>query len=240
MTVAKIGALLILLVIIPLPVSADQVVYAEDFESGSLDGWYTLGAIDEGYDYWIQSGELWGRASSGGDCSYHPTAHGYAVIDSLIVSDVVLDITLTNRNACGWFGVLLRVTEESWAHESDVGYWRLFLDPGAQVMAVQYWDYGDTSCGSGAISYSFGTNVPHYFRIVLVGSTIQLLEKPSPSADYDLVYTTTCPNGSLEGRVAVVVGQAAKHASFDDIIITAIGVSPVQEATWGAVKALYR
>lgn len=134
----------------------------------------------------------------------------------------------------------MRVTEESWANESDIGYWRLFLDPGAQVMAVQYWDYGDTSCGSGQISYSFGINVPHYFRIVLVGSTIQLLEKPSPGGEYQLLYTTTCGNGSLEGRMAVVVGQAAKHASFDDIVITAVGVSPVGEATWGTIKALYR
>ncbi len=206
---------------------ADELVYADDFEDGTLDGWHTFGAADEGYDFWISDGELWGRSSSGGDCSHHPNAHGIAMISDLFVSDVTVDITMTNRNYCGWFGLLLRVTDQTWTSWDEIGYWRVFVDPGASVLSVEYMDHSSGPCPEfGSMYDPYTVDVPHYYRVVLAGQTMQLFEKPSPEAQYELRYTAVCETGSLGGYVGVAVGQAGKHASFDDIAIYATGASP--------------
>jgi hypothetical protein len=38
----------------------------------------------------------------------------------------------------------------------------------------------------------------------------------------------------------VAVGQAAKLADFDDIIIREAGASPVEQSSWSLIKALFR
>ena len=236
----SVTAAVLVLLLAAMPAMADQLLFADDFEDGQLDGWYAFGAADEGYDFWSSGGERGGRATDDSDCSYHPGGRGVAMIDGLYVSDVVVDITMTNRNSCGWFGLLLRTTESSWTSWGDVGYWRIFVDPGASVLSIEYMDHDSPCPGWGSTTEPYNVNVPHYYRLALVGQTMQLFEKPSPEGDYELRYTTTCETGSPAGYVGVAVGQAAKHASFDDISIYAVGASPVEQSTWSAIKGLYR
>jgi hypothetical protein len=240
MRVIAIAALI--LVASTLAAAQQQLVFSDDFEDGVLDGWHEFSTRDNGYDFWFQGGQLWGRASSGGDCSACSGCDGIITVDGLVVDDVMVEVKLTNRNHCGLFCIYLRVTEPTFAQHEDVDLWMVVFDPGTnlvEVVAVHEWS-AIPGCRIIDNSFNFGIDVPRYFRVILYGQTMELWHATEAGGDYSHLHTITCPEGSTSGYVGLRVVSSGKIVSFDDFRVYTPAGSPAELGSWSIIKALYR
>ena len=223
---------------------ADEVAFFDNFNDGNIDGWVTFG-YEATHSIWCQGSELWGRASSGSDCCHCPSCGAVAVVDDLICTDFTVELKITNHNNCGGFGLLLRIEEETWASGEDLAYldhWLVYFDPG---YSSGYWSMGarvdgiymDPGVAEGTLS--FGIGVAHYFRVVLHGQSMELWHRADGAPGYSHIHTLNVSGGATEGYIGLAISQSAKHASFDDVIVYS-HETPVEQSTWGNVKALYR
>ena len=224
----------------PGSVSAEQIIFLDNFNDGLLDGWHTFGVDDQGFDFWIQDSQLWGKASSGADCCHCPNCRGVAMVDDLVVGDFTLEIEITNRNACGWLGVLMRTSQPTWSSWEEVEYWQIGIDPGARYFCAGARDAWITHPGFVEDwDFDFGTHIAHYFRIVMAGPVMEVWHRTDSRGEFQLLYTITTEEGTAEGHLGVIVGQAAKRGSFDDVVVYAEETT-VQPYSWSCIKALYR
>jgi len=236
-------ALLVVLLMLSLATAAlgQSLLFMDDFDDGVFDGWHHFSVVEAGYDFWFQGGELWGRSSSLNDCGHCPGCDGIALIDDLIVGDIALEVKVTNRNSCGLICLFLRVTEPYYSSHDDADRWVVIFDPGTSIYEIAAQQGAGWIPGCQIIdSFSFGVNVPHYFRVELVGHTMTLWHRLLPTDDYELLNTLTCAAGSDAGYAGLRVCSSGKHVSFDDYTLYDLGASPAVQGTWSTVKALYR
>ena len=237
---AHIGFAVLMMASVAATACGQQILFHDDFEAGNLDQWSTFGVNDVGSSVWVEHGKLWAEASSSGDCSYS-ISHAVALVQGLLLTDFELETSITNLDACGWLGFRLRTTQEVWTSWSDIDCWSIEFDPGACCLFVGAKN-GTTVCDGSIFdwSYCFGTDVTHYIKIVVQGSTIELWDKIDPEGDYALLHRVTCEFAPPAGYATFIAGQSAKTGWVDDFTIRSVGASPVEEATWARVKALYR
>ena len=224
--------------------SAQELVFFDNFNDGNLDGWTAFGTGGAGHLVWVEDSELWVRASSGGDCSACSQCKGCATIDGLLVRDFTIELKMTNHNNCGQVQLRLRTEQPTWSSQDELGnmdHWMVSFDPGLdnwQLGARVDGLYLDPGLLQG-FDFPYGIGVPHYFRIVLVGQTLDLWHRTEGGGDYQLAHSLTVEGGATEGYVVLVASQSAKHGSFDDVFVYAHN-TPVEQGTWGSIKALYR
>ena len=219
---------------------SQEVLFQDDFADGVMDGWHHLSTLDAGYAFWVQGGELWGKASSGANCSACSGCNGIAIIDDVVARDVTFECKLTNRNSCGLIHVRLRLSDDDFSSDDGVHFWHVTFDPGVSFYSLGAKVGSTYHEGTVTGTFSYGIDVPRYIRLVLVDQTIELWIS-ADGEEYQFVDSSTCPDGySQPGYVAVKVGSSAKHASFDDVSVLRLGASPVAPASWGTIKAMYQ
>jgi hypothetical protein len=134
----------------------------------------------------------------------------------------------------------MRTSQPSWSSWDEVEYWQIGIDPGAQYFCAGARDAWATYPGFVEhYGFSFGTNIAHYFRIVMAGPVMEVWHRTGSSGPFSLMHSITTEEGPTEGYLGVIVGQSAKHGSFDDIVVFA-EETPVQPSSWSCIKALYR
>jgi hypothetical protein len=228
------------MLMLTLPATADVLVFEDDFEDGIFDGWHHFSVVDAGYEFWLEDGELWGRSSSLPDCGHCPGCDGIALVDDLIVEDVALEVKITNHNSCGLICLLLRVTEPYYESADDADRWVVIFDPGTSQFELAAQHGASWIPGCQLIdSFSFGIGVPHYFRVVLIGQTMELWHRLSPTDSFELVADLSCPEGCTAGYIGVRVCSSGKRVSYDDFSVYELGASPTEPQSWTTIKALY-
>lgn len=219
-----INLLSLLLVVFPKIISAQSVLFSDNFESGKSDQWFTVKGIWSLQN--IQSSNRFGLVLSG-QSNTAEVQVGSSSWNNYEFSVDMLPIQGWDRN------IFFRVGgERSRIDNLDLptGY-ALHMSP--QWIDLQKWTPGLVNNPDILrVPASWNNNIIRHFRIILKDNNIKIYsnnvnETPSPSPIIN--YTDNSVNPILSGKIALLIttgGVFPSEVWFDNIVVTSIPTVP--------------
>lgn len=226
--------LIIVLLVLSTVLFSLDTLFVDDFSDGTPDGWMPL----------FGEGTYFVNASQRYDISYTGTNHVTPAVvrgDSANIYMTVNDYSVLLEAIChspsDYIGIYARGTL---AHTGYVMWMRYDVN---EIHIFRH-DGPSNWTSIGEVAFTLTYDEHYWIRFECEGGTLrckawQGLQGDEPSGWILTAFDYTWDDYGFMGFVTGQYGEGDSHAEFDNVVVTAVEPSALEQSTWSTIKAVF-